>query len=147
MANYVAGHVTDPDALDSCIGVEFEAGSNQILVYINEEEIGLTSEQAYQLHSQLMRAIAAYAWHNATWLYASERGSTRNHLMRKDGHDRGGKTLCGRTPGDFAKIIGGWHVEPVRGEVSREQFQFVSSTCRTCLKRYDTLMAAEQEAK
>lgn len=63
MANYVAGQVvSDPDAMDSSIGVEFDAERNEIVAYINEEEIMriIRGEAGWKLVFETMRFWSLY---------------------------------------------------------------------------------------
>ena len=139
MANYVAGHVDDPDLMDSLIGIEFEPENNRAVAYINEEEIILTCTQVWLLERMCSQVVSQMHWHEAEWVTAREGTSkSTEHLMKKGEHDRMGKTLCGRLPSHFSTIIGGWNLAPVLGEPSRRaRNKFMSGMCQRCLAVYD----------
>ncbi len=142
MTNYVAGHVDDPDVMDSCIGIEFEPENNRAVAYINEEEIGLTYEQVKQLEGDAARVISQMEWHNAAWVYARIPYGTSTaayHLMRKGEHGKDKRPLCGAQVPEFLPGEHRWDLAPVLGKPWR-----TGSTCKRCQAIYDKRKEAER---
>lgn len=145
MTHEVAGHVSNSETMDSCIGIEFDATCNQAVAYINEEEITLSCNQVWQLECLCAQVRNQMHWHDATWVYAS-RGSysDTNHLMKKGEHDPRGKTLCGKSPSS----VNGWTLTPVLGLVLRTQRSTYKGgsggICQRCLASYDKQVATHQ---
>lgn len=129
MNNCVAGYVEDPDAMDSCIGIEFDHDRNEAVAYINEEEISLTYRQVRQLISLASRVASQMEWHNATYVYA--RYTDKYHLMEKGKHGEHAKTLCGALPPSWGEYQSSWTLTPMVGEPFG-----TSDHCKRCLNIY-----------
>ena len=131
MANYVAGHLDDVDAADSCIGIEFDP-INGAIAYINEEEISLTYRQVKQLEHMASQAVRQMEWSQATWFYAHYSTTTKYHLMEKGKHGKQEKTLCGAVPPSWGDYKSKWDLSPVLEAPWR-----TDSMCKRCLATYD----------
>lgn len=148
----VQGHVSveAAESAEPVIGVEFEPEHNRAVAFIDEgagtTEIALSYDDLWHLRHQIGQVISEWEWHDAQWVSASEDlSSSTSHIMKKGEHDRMGKTLCGKGPSAFAKIIGGWKLAPIRKEPSRTKLtKYVAGTCQRCLAKYDRLVAEQK---
>lgn len=135
----IAGYITKEEAETDqpTIGIEFDAESNQVVLYFDEgqgsNDFPLTYEQVQQLRAEVAQVQGEMEWHMAAWVYAHAVASNTYHLMKKGEHSKTGECLCGQKPRYYASIqyTSEWDLVPVIHEPRR------TSTCKKCLAIYE----------
>lgn len=141
----IVGYNVDPESGDASAGIEMNPdnqkdalGRPTAALYIDEIEITLTYEEVWELGAQCNQIKSQMEWKMAQWLYARDVfGSDKRHLMRKEGHDRLAKVLCGRVPTLIkSQEPNTWRLSPVVGKETNAS----EWLCKRCFAAYEKLV-------